>query len=211
MAPDCRATSRPFRNAISVGMLRMPKRAAIVGLALGVELRDPRLRRKLRGGLLVRRRHHPARPAPWRPEIHDQRQIVARDVAVEARRRQLDRTAGQQRPLAAAAIRARVQALAQHAVGRVAMRTDDAQMLAHERASRARAISARGGRSAAMAPWTRYEGARSGFKARHPRSYRAPAVNGLAPRGDAVEAESDRHRPSTGRRRRDLSTNTRCA
>ncbi len=142
MAPDCRATSRPFRNAISVGMLRMPKRVAMAGSASVSSFATRACEASSAAACSIGRRHHPARPTPRRPEVHDHRQIVALDMAVEIRGRELDRMGRQQRLLAAAAMRARAEALAQHAVDRVAGRAHDAQILGHEHAS------PNGGRSA---------------------------------------------------------------
>ena len=81
-APDCRAISRPFRNAISVGMLRMPKRGNDL-LRLGVELGEVDAGRHPRRRLLAyARRHHPAGSAPRRPEVDDERHVAA-SVAIE--------------------------------------------------------------------------------------------------------------------------------
>jgi hypothetical protein len=48
-----------------------------VGLSLGIHLRQPDPRFELVRRLLELWRHHLARPAPWRPEIDQQRQIAA--------------------------------------------------------------------------------------------------------------------------------------
>jgi len=81
--------------------------AGDVRLLLGVQLGDPDFRGEPLRCLFVRRRHHPARPAPWRPEIDDNRQIVRRDVAVEVLRAELDRVPRKQQLLACAAARCR--------------------------------------------------------------------------------------------------------
>ena len=98
-APDCRATSRPFRNATSVGMLRMPKRAAMRRLGLGVELGEAHAGRELRGGLLVR-----AAPSSGtaRTRAPRNRRPAARRrrPAVEIRLGQRERVAGKEPLLA---------------------------------------------------------------------------------------------------------------
>lgn len=48
------------------------------------------------GCLLICRCHHAAGSAPWRPEIHDQRDIVSDRVHVEIRHRQRDRMSREQ-------------------------------------------------------------------------------------------------------------------
>ena len=131
MAPDCRATSRPPRNAIIVGMPRIPKRPAMSGTSsvLSFAMRTSDASRS--AAWLVRGRHHPAWTAPRRPEIDDDRQIVRRDVLVEVRLAERDRVAGKQRLLAGAASRARALALARDTVRRIAARTHDVDAPAH--------------------------------------------------------------------------------
>ncbi len=75
-----------------------------VGLSLGIHLRQPDPRFELVRRLLELWRHHLARPAPWRPEIDQQRQIAALHVARERRRGQLDGLAREQGLLAAATV-----------------------------------------------------------------------------------------------------------
>ena len=75
-----------------------------VGLSLGIHLRQPDRRFELVRRLLELWRHHLARPAPWRPEIDQQRQIAALHVARERRRGQLDGLAREQGLLAAATV-----------------------------------------------------------------------------------------------------------
>ena len=65
------ATSRPFLNAISVGMPRMPNRAATSGSSSVLSLAR-RTFGASRAAARPRRRHHPARPAPGRPEVDHQ-------------------------------------------------------------------------------------------------------------------------------------------
>lgn len=75
-----------------------------VRLGLGIYLGQPHLGFELVRRLLELRGHHLARPAPWRPEIDQQRQIAALHVARERRRGQLDGLAREQGLLAAAAV-----------------------------------------------------------------------------------------------------------
>ena len=100
MAPDCRATSRPFRNAISVGMLRMPKRAAISGSASVSSFASRALRRRARaaacsyaGAIIRQGPHHGAQKSTTSGRS------LRRDVAVEVRR---GRARSDDRPAAAA-------------------------------------------------------------------------------------------------------------
>src|SRR3546814_13788656 len=68
------------------------------------------------------RRHHPARPAPRRPEIDQQRQVRARGVQFEVARVEHDRLRGEQRLAAAAAVRPVADAFAGYAIERAAVR-----------------------------------------------------------------------------------------
>ena len=103
MAPDCRATSaRSGTRSASVccvcrsgWLVRVRSR---VGFAILATMAS------WGGGLLVRWRHHSTGHRTRAPRSPRPGQIVARDMAVEIRRGELDRTPGQQRLLAAAAI-----------------------------------------------------------------------------------------------------------
>ena len=102
-----------------------------VGLSLGIHLRQPDPRFELVRRLLELWRHHLARPAPWRPEIDQQRQIAALHVARERRRRQLDGLAGEQGLLAAAAVGTIRELGGRHAVDGLAMWADDVEFIFH--------------------------------------------------------------------------------
>src|SRR5215831_1263473 len=93
-------------------------------LVFRIELGEPEARRELRGSLFVRRRHHPAGPAPRSPEIDHQRQVGRRDLAVEGRFAQLERFSGEQQLLAVAAFGAVTEARTRHPVGRGTARAD---------------------------------------------------------------------------------------
>jgi hypothetical protein len=97
---------------------------------LGVELGEPNAGLETRSRLFVCGRHHPARTAPRRPEIHDERHGVSGNVALEVGRRQLGRMTVEQWALASAAFGS-PRSLAQHAIGRIALRADDVQRGAH--------------------------------------------------------------------------------
>lgn len=77
------------------------------------------------------RRHHPARSAPRRPEVHDQGQVIARNMLVEARRAQLERMAIEQQRAAFRAVRCFGSAIARHAHDGVAFHADDVDGIAH--------------------------------------------------------------------------------
>ena len=123
--PACCLATLPFSNAIKVGMPRMPKRAAIAGSSSTLTLA-----KRARGsssfaalskiGAIVA-----ARPTPRRPEVDDQRHIVALDMLVEGLRGQRDRLAGEQVRLAGAALGFGGRAVGRDAVDRGAMGTDD--------------------------------------------------------------------------------------
>jgi hypothetical protein len=76
------------------------------------------------------RRHHPARAAPRRPEIHDDRNVALADVSVEIRVGELDRVAGEERLLAAAAFTLG-RAFGEHPVYGGAVGTNDVDRGAH--------------------------------------------------------------------------------
>ena len=82
--PDWRAISLPWLNRIMVGMPWMPKRPASCLLLVGVDLgeADPGL--ELARRLLELRRHGLAGPAPWRPEVDQQRDVALGSVGLEA-------------------------------------------------------------------------------------------------------------------------------
>jgi len=100
-------------------------------MVLGVDLGHPHPRLQLGGGLLEGRGHHAARAAPRRPEVHQHRDLAAADVAVKGGFVQRDRRAGEQRPVAAAAVGLIRQVVGVDAVGGVAVWTDDVQRFTH--------------------------------------------------------------------------------
>ncbi len=102
-----------------------------VGLSLGIHLRQPDPRFELVRRLLELWRHHLARPAPWRPEIDQQRQIAALHVARERRRGQLDGLAREQGLLAAATVGMFRQLRSRYAVDGLAMRADEVKIILH--------------------------------------------------------------------------------
>src|SRR3546814_10989786 len=77
------------------------------------------------------RRHHPARPAPRRPEIDQQRQVRARGVQFEVARVEHDRLRGEQRLAAAAAVRPVAEAFAGYAIERAAVRAGEIERHVH--------------------------------------------------------------------------------
>ena len=100
-------------------------------MVLGVDLDHPHPRLQLGGGLLEGRGHHAARAAPRRPEVHQHRDLAAADVAVKGGFVQRDRRAGEQRPVAAAAVGLAGQVVGVDAVGGVAVWTNDVQRFTH--------------------------------------------------------------------------------
>ena len=137
MAPAVRATSRPPSNRIRVGMLRMPNRAAISGTASVSSFATRSRGSSSRAACGQHRRHRLARPAPRRPEVHQQRNPVLLDMPVEAGGAgQVDRLPLEQPGLAAAALRGRRRPLARYPVHRPAGRAD--QMKARRHGTRPR-------------------------------------------------------------------------
>ena len=64
-------------------------------LFFGIELQQAKPRFEFGGGALVSRRHGTARPAPRSPEIDENRNIVAADLALERRGIDRDRFPGE--------------------------------------------------------------------------------------------------------------------
>jgi hypothetical protein len=95
-----------------------------------IHLDELHARLEFRCGLLEGRRHHPARAAPGRPEVHQHGQLAARDVALELGGIEIGGMAGEEGLVAAAAIRRIREVRGLDPVGGVAVRTDDVQ-LAH--------------------------------------------------------------------------------
>src|SRR5277367_2057045 len=112
-------------------MPRMPKRAAIAGSSSTLTLGEASPRLKLLRRLVEDRRHRTARPTPGRPEVDDQRHIVALDMLVEGLLGQRDRLAGEQVRLAGAARGLGRGAVGGDAVDRGAMGTDDVSGFGH--------------------------------------------------------------------------------
>lgn len=79
------------------------------------------------GGLGEGRGHHLAGAAPWRPEVHHHRNVVARDVLLGVVYCQPHWLAAEQRLVALAAIGRVGQAAGRYAVGGGAVRTDQVQ------------------------------------------------------------------------------------
>ena len=127
IAPEIRATSRPRSRIANVGMPRMSNFAAIACDLVGVQLHESQLRLELARGALEHRRHSAARAAPRRPEVHDDREIAARDVALEVGFRKLDGVPLEERPAARAALGRVAEPVRGHPVGRMAVRARDVQ------------------------------------------------------------------------------------
>lgn len=75
--------------------------------------------------------HLAARAAPRRPEVHQQRDLVALQVLVKCGLGQVNRLAGEQRLFALPAVGRAGKLVRTHAVGGVAMGADDVQGFAH--------------------------------------------------------------------------------
>src|ERR1700692_4471816 len=74
------------------------------GLLVDIDLGEASARFELLRRLVEDWRHRATRPAPRRPEVDDQRHVVALDMLVEGLRGQRDRLAGEQVRLAGAAL-----------------------------------------------------------------------------------------------------------
>jgi len=94
-------------------------------LILGVQLRKPQLRLQFGSGLLERRRHHFARPAPGRPEIDDNRDVAAVNVFLKTPIGELGWMAREDLFTALAAFRARCEAISRQAVCGAAVWTNN--------------------------------------------------------------------------------------
>lgn len=84
------------------------------------------------GSLLIRRSHHSTRPAPWRPKIHDQRNIASGGVHVKICRRQRDRVSGEQPLVALAAFWALSEAYVRDAIDGLAPGAHDMPKFPHD-------------------------------------------------------------------------------
>ena len=93
------------RNAANIISPRHSRRR----LRIHFRQAHPRLQRH--GRLLERRRHHLAGPTPFRPEIHQQRNVVAGDVPIKRFVTQRQRFTCEHRLMTTAAARARRQLL----------------------------------------------------------------------------------------------------
>src|SRR5262245_60683349 len=82
----------------------------------GVDLDEPHVRLQARGRLLEAGGHLAAGSAPRRPEIHQHRDLVARDVAIEGSLVERRRVAGEQGLVALAAVRRTAELVTLHAV-----------------------------------------------------------------------------------------------
>ena len=82
-APVVRAISRPPQNTAIVGMDRMPKRSPRSASASVLTLTTSELPGLARRDLFELRRDHPARAAPRRPEVDDDRNRRRRDELIE--------------------------------------------------------------------------------------------------------------------------------
>src|ERR1700722_8700404 len=100
-------------------------------LLVDIDLGEAGARFELLCRLVEDRRHRAARPAPWRPEVDDQRHVVALDVLVDRLRRQRYRLAGEQVRLAGPACRLRGRPVGGDAVDCRAMGTDDVAGFGH--------------------------------------------------------------------------------
>jgi hypothetical protein len=100
-------------------------------LLVDIDLGEAGARLELLRRLVEDRRHHTARPAPGRPEVDDQRHVVALDMLVEGLCGQSDRLAGEQVRLAGAALGLGRGTVGGDAVDRGAMGTDDVRGFGH--------------------------------------------------------------------------------
>src|SRR5690242_12586585 len=100
-------------------------------LGFGIHLEQAHARFELRRRLRVVRRHHPAWPAPRRPEVHQQRDVVVRQMLLEGSRVHFDRLALEQWPATLPAGRRRIETSGRQAVHRPAVRTHDVQRAVH--------------------------------------------------------------------------------
>jgi hypothetical protein len=96
-------------------------------MALRVDFGQSDVRFELGCSLGEGRGHLAARPAPGRPKIHQQGQVMARQVSLEAARIELDRLARQQGAVALPAVGAARQIFGSDPVGGVAVRADEMQ------------------------------------------------------------------------------------
>lgn len=92
-------------------------------LGIRVDLAEAQARLELLCRCLKHRRHRTAWAAPRRPEVHQQRQIRRRCVAVKMGAVEIDRLAGKQRLVALAALAAFAQPAGWYPVQGVTMRT----------------------------------------------------------------------------------------
>lgn len=86
---------------------------------------------KCAGCLMEGGSHHPARATPRRPEVDNDGQAAALEMAIQAPGVQFDRFAGEKRALALAAGRCIGKTGFRHAIDDIAMRADEVQALAH--------------------------------------------------------------------------------
>eukprot|EP00825_Cyclidium_porcatum_P004716 TRINITY_DN1222_c0_g1_i2.p3 TRINITY_DN1222_c0_g1~~TRINITY_DN1222_c0_g1_i2.p3 ORF type:complete len:216 (-),score=29.50 TRINITY_DN1222_c0_g1_i2:31-678(-) len=99
----------------------------------GIDLDQPGVGLEVDGGLMEVWCHLAAWATPWRPEIDDDRQVVAGKVTVEIGRSQFQRFAGEQWLLALAAVRRVAQFCGWNAIDRRAVRADEVQAFGHLR------------------------------------------------------------------------------
>src|ERR1700733_8824723 len=100
-------------------------------LLVDIDLGEAGARFELLRGAVEDRRHRATRPAPGRPEVDDQRHVVALDMLVEGLCGQSDWLAGEQIRLAGPALGFRGRAVSGDAVNRAAMGADDGWGLAN--------------------------------------------------------------------------------
>ena len=105
-------------------------------LLIGIQLCETNGRLQLAGGLLERRGHHLAGPAPWRPEVHHDRNIAATDVCLKAGVRQLHRLARKHQVAAFATAGLVGEACGRYAIYRRAMRANDMGGFRHNKVCR---------------------------------------------------------------------------
>jgi hypothetical protein len=102
------------------------------GLIIRIHFREARTGAEPARGFLEMRRHHSAGSAPGSPEIHDDRQIAASYVLVEARSLEFDRMTLEQCRMALGTPRILVHALSRNPHDRIAVTADDVDWISHE-------------------------------------------------------------------------------
>jgi hypothetical protein len=100
-------------------------------LGISVHLGDTDKRLQRRRGLHEGWGHHLAWPAPWCPEIHDQRYIVVVKVSSECGRGELYRMAREQRLVTLPTIGVLVEPRSRHTIDGLTVRAYEVRGVAH--------------------------------------------------------------------------------